>query len=47
MMTIINEFQAGQHTEQAHAYIDLLWHLAKADKSGGVPSLRVRSYSVY
>jgi len=39
MMTIINEFQAGLHTEQAHEYCDLLWHLAKADKSGGVPSL--------
>lgn len=38
-MTIINEFQAGQHTEQAHAYTDLLWHLAQADKRGGSPSL--------
>lgn len=39
MMTIINEFQAGQHIEQAHAYADLLWYLAQADKSGGTPSL--------
>ena len=38
MMTIINEFQAGQHTEQAHAYADLLWSLAQADKRVGIPS---------
>lgn len=39
MMTIINEFQAGQHTEQAHEYCDLLWNLAQADKKTGLPSL--------
>lgn len=39
MMTIINEFQAGYHAEQAHAYCDLLWGLAQADKKSGMPSL--------
>lgn len=38
-MTITNEFQAGKHAEQAHAYADLLWHLAQADKRAGSPSL--------
>lgn len=38
-MTVINEFKTGLHTEQAHAYCDLLWHLASADKRVGFPSL--------